>query len=686
MANEGLLYHPIADGVAGAFSARRALHNTAKRGPVLFGEPGGHARRLAASCSIRNTVTGLTLKMNPGGFDVRYSTGEGSDEVTSKRLPVPSLTKVTIKRVTTTAERINLTLEILAEFEVYTYGDFEVYAKSFLRRPESSAPLTIEFGHIRGYDGRGGGRHAITGAWVIGGGYTQEGAVWKCRFKAIAPANAIIQLDMSMIDDTYLKGKKFKAKVASGNNVFGVSSFHEYLLYALQNSGQKLTEDLTDGEEITAGGMTVGKVYKPFQGVPSVGSGQPAPTTAAPATLGAEDVIGVDTLAAEYLTLGYIVEAVNKLILGAANKREPKLKLNLRIDLDPEAWSYVPGSLFKSGYPTDVLFLNGSTTGAYHDGKDTSTGKNFEINVGDGCKSVSGYEAVHSKILLSRRAVIAPLVEALTNAEKERQASIKQGKGVSLSDLNIRIMSVGDFFEHIFNIIKNATGGYVNLTFSHPFREHANGGTMQVLEIINASMIYTLPTSVLYLRPLSGDGSTLTSTFDGKLPDNMVALAIITGTGTGSHTSGRTAGSSIDEKHPQKVLARQRLSYTTANATPPGVYAKIAASNFAAADMAAACSALADYYSLDKPSSWRTNGAGWTEYFDTELTADMEGLFPFLVGNRITSESVPKFLSLTNQMSFVVLDVDDVIESPGVWTTSVRARLCHHPVEQRAGG
>lgn len=670
MSNEGLLFHPIHPNVAGAFGARLSLHNAAKRGPVFWSAPGAHGRRLGAFCTVANNKKGVYLQMNKNGFEERYTSPH--------RLPSPTLTKVTIKRVTTTAERINLTLEILVEFEAYSKGQFERYADAFLKRPEVATPLTVHFGHIDKYGGRSGGTHTIRGVWVIGGGYTQEGAVWKCKFKAIAPANAILQIDMSNVDLGFLKGKHFLAKVGSGSQKYGVSSFHEYLLHCLQINGSKLTEDMQDGEEVMGTTGVIGKVYKPFNGSPIVDGGSTGGANTSPALSNA--VIGVDTGAVEYITLGFIVEAVNRVILETINKREPGLELSLKIILDPKDWSYVPGTLFKSGCPTEVLFLDGSKTGKYEDRATPGTGKDFEINVSN-TKSVSGYEANHSKLLLSRRAVIQPLVDALTEIRRTKEAQIKaKGKGTSLDTIDTRIMAVGDFFEHLFNLIKNATGGYVNLCFTHPFAEHINGGEMQELKIINASMIFRRPDSYLELKPLNGDGSTLSSTFDGKLPDSMVALAIITGTGTGSHTSGRAATDKprLTDKG-QLELARARLANTTSNSTPPGVYAKIAASNFSPSDMASACSALLDYRDLSLPSAWE-NGAGWTEYFDTELSAEMEGLYPFVVGNRITSESLPKFLSLRNKMSFVVLDVDDNIEAPGVWTTSVRARLCHHGI------
>lgn len=641
---------------------------------------GAHARRLSAWCKItgRGKTSGeQVLAMSTAGFEGRYSS--------KGRVPFPSLTSVTINRVTTTAERINLTVEILVEYETYTRSDFEVYADAFLRRPESAYPLVIEFGNIDDGTGRGYGKHTLTGAWVIGGGYTQEGSTWKCKFKAIAPAMGILQLDMTGYSSDIITSGVLKFLAISGQNqqqTQTVSSFLELILYFLQQSGTIPTKDLEDGTEVTANAQgltgTVGKVYKPFEGSPTSDGATAGNSSDSGAT--SKDTSGMDTGAAEYVTLGFLVELVNKVVIEpvVSSNRSPGLE-GLHIEFAPGNKSYIPRDCFKSGNPVDVLFLDGAKACNYAATDEANCGKDFEINVTSNCKAIEGNFVDHPKILIGRKFIFSILEDAIKNYNEVKEQAKLSDKSAALNDLKTQFLSVEAFFTSIFRAISTASGGYVDLVFSYPPDIHSKPASMRVIYILNPTYLSSGATGAPWeLLPIQGDGSTLSCTLDGKLPDSMVGLAIQTQIGAGSSTSAVAAGNEDKVGNlSEKDKAYKLLVTTTANTSPAGVFAKMAVSNFAVSDIAAACTALAEYRNLSRPSGWDAGGeGGWTEYFDTELSAELEGVYPIIVGNRFTADSVPKFLR--KNLSFVVLDVVDKLEAPGLWTTSIKARLCYH--------
>ena len=690
--SEDVLSQPFDDKVKGAFGARLAAHLQAKgqgNGSQISGGLGSHARRLNAWCVIskdrNDSKSGnnnnannadnskVSLSMNTNGFDSRYP-------VSSKRKPSsPSLKKVTINRVTTYAERINLTVEILVEFEVYTYDAFQTYANEFLRRPEDGKPITITFGHVDlDSQGRGIGECIIRDVWVIGGGYTQEESKWMCSFKAIAPASAALIVDMSQTSSAIPPNLTFKAKTALKSRTLKVGSLHEYILFALQSNGNKLTENLSDGEEVASSNTRftspIGKVYKPFEGSPVAKTGALTKLLGA----GKEAVDGVDTGAVEYISLLFVVELINRFVLEPTNKKQKGLEL--KIELLPDSVSWVPGRYFKSAYPTSVLFLSGvkGGSGTYKSDGDAAAGKDFEIGgkYFGGC--VKGYTCYHDKILISRRAVIAPLIEALNRIDDERAKSKKEGKAFDMNSFKSKIITVGSFFDALFRMIQSASGSYVNLCFTHLKDSFTGDKKTHILRIDNCSYISKDKPYIHTLRPITGDGNTLSVNITGKLPDSMVGLAILSSGGHGSDTATEMSPGSEnqDERKRERDIVLNSLVNTSTTADPPGVYAKIAESNFAEADMSAASLALQNAKNLSKPSAWQ-GGPGWTEFFEVEMSATMEGAFPILVGNRFTAEGLPQFVTVEKKLCFVALDIVDTIEAPGVWTTEIKTKLCH---------
>lgn len=668
-AEDSLLSQPFDETVLSALNARLERHVRAKEGPPSDFK-GMHGRRLAAWCYITHP-TGPPLTMTNAGFQNRYRPGD-------RRPQPPSLTNVSIHRVTTTAEKINLTVEVNVEFECYTLEQFFEYSHYYLRRPPTAEPLTVIFGNVEPSDGRGTGPHQLKGTVVIGGSYTQEGAIWKCKFKAITPGSAVSQIDMMQVGDKIPPNLTFKAmRILQSSSPENVVHLHEYILYHLQQNGQVLTEDVTDGTEVSIStpGYTnpIGKIYKSFKGDNVPGGKRRA---AWHLFWGNDENLGIDTGANEYVSLKYIVDLINDTVLKCVNEKEPGY--DLRIELKDDVYSYVPSYLFKSANPIEVLFLDGKTAGTYLSKGSKGTGKDFEEGGKYFGKCKRGGRVYFSKTLLNRRTVIAPLIGALKQYQEEVKQARRDDKSSDLGDIKPRLVSIGTFFNEIFQAIARASGYYVNLTFTLDKKSYEDDKTTHILKIVDANTVYQkVPPYVL--RPITGDGSSLSITVNGELGNNLVSLAMLEGTGPGSMTAAATAKEQSEiEANLQnsRWAAYKKLKHTSVKDEPPGVYAKIANSNFSPAACTDASAVLADYKRLVIPTAWEQD-EGWTEYFDIKLSAEIEGVFPLIVGNRITAEGLPPFHTVEKKMCFVILDVTDTIKAPGEWTTQIESRLCH---------
>lgn len=667
-----LLNQPFDGSVLSRLQSRNGIHDKMRNGGI--DAKGNQARRLSSWATV-SVEGGPSISTTQAGFEERYRKSD-------RRPQPPSLSRIVIRRATGTAEKINLSVEIEVEFEVYTYEDFLSYSTVYLRRSPDRKPLTIKWGNVDSYEGRGKGSHTITGILVIGGGFRRvEGRqnVYRCFFRAIAPGESILQLDSFQLGDTlpFSPGDKFKYSRVLFTGTEGVTSIPEQIMFDLQSSGQDLTKSFSDGYEPTSRsvipGTPMGKIYQPFDGSPA-GDASVVGWFSRTFNVGQEESTGQDSDAVEYISLEYLVELVNLTIVKAASKRTSN-QFNLKIKFADLHYSYFP-ALYKSGNPLNVLLLGGGG-GVYKSSDFPSRGKDFEESGGYFTSCKQGSKVDHKKILISRRAAINSLIQAMSEYKDEKKDARKDSKYADVSDVKQRALSVETLFNDIFQIIARATGYYVNLSFAYPKSVGQDKTSGQSIEIIDGSYV-TGQTQIWKVRPITGDGNSLRVDLDGKMPSDLVALSFIPGSGAGSQTSleysedgaGRTA---IEN---QKGILNSKLTHRSTNDVPAGVYAKIADSSFGEAEMQAACAALADYRNLEKPTGWG-GGTGFTEFFDINLSVTMEGVFPLIIGNRITSEGLPAFATTSKGWSFVVLEVVDTIEAPNNWTTEVRARLCH---------
>jgi hypothetical protein len=203
---------------------------------------------------------------------------------------------------------------------------------------------------------------------------------------------------------------------------------------------------------------------------------------------------------------------------------------------------------------------------------------------------------------------------------------------------------------------------------------------MQELIITDAMSISGEKVKLFEFDPIKGDGNCLSLVVEGKLPTDLVDLALVTGIREGSGTSGKVSEDTSYISNVKKEYDSILQKLTSTDETI-GVYAKMAKKEFSEDSIADACSTLSEFKkvfnAMQVMSGKNLNGKfSFTEYFDLEMKVEMEGTYPIIAGNIFTSTNLPDFARPSNGIGFVVMDVEDKIDATGVWTTSVSTRAC----------
>jgi hypothetical protein len=659
----------------GAMKARKGLHYNMRGGGVDLS--GDYKRRLPAwaSISIPNTkYPSLASKL--GGYTTTYNYNGDN------RPNGAILKSLSIKRVTGKAEKMNLTLEIDVEFEVFSYDAFVTYARAYLRREKDRNPITIRWGHGSDFNGRGLVSNKIEGAYIIAGGYSNTDMnTYVCRFNAIGPASAIANLDVLSCDVSYkFPNQKFTYGNSFMHSTENVTSLITKIMYDLQEGGKNRTAQFSDGYEPRssgmAGGNPVGKIYTTFPGFSKFGSFIMSFFNSK------DESTGLASDAHEYVSLQYLVDLINKTIISITNEKcGNKLKFVIAFE-DKYPYSYTPtsviGQKFRSADPVSVLFL-GRGSGNYKN--NAGQGKDFEVGGSffqTNC--VLGDYVAHRYILISRKAVVDELYTKFKelNTAREESTKNKTNKTDRISDVTY---SIKEFFETIFSKIARASGNYVNLSFRLPDPTKINDSLeMQKLIITDALSISGEKVELFEFDPIKGDGNCLSLVVEGKLPTDLVDLALVTGIREGSGTSGKI---SEDNSYISNVKKEydSLLEKLTSTDEQIGAYAKMAKKEFSEDSIADACSTLSEfkkvYNAMQVMEGKNLNGKfSFTEYFDLEMKVEMEGTYPIIAGNIFTSTNLPDFARPSNGIGFVVMDVEDKIDATGVWTTSLSTRAC----------
>lgn len=684
-----LLRQPFNGDVKNALAARKGLHTIMKNGGVST--TGNYSKRLPAwaRIEIMDDPTAPTIEMNRAGFVGKYNQSHG-------RPKGPSLRSLNIRRVTGYAEKMNLTLEIEVEFELFNFEDFELYARYYLRRHPDRKPLRISWGHGDSFGGRGLISNSIEGAMVLGGGFSNsELNTYICKFMAIGPANAICELDLFGVKDfqSIFKGNKFVTQRNSNDGGYKVTNIIQKIMHDLQweqNSELTTTSKKQDGFEPTlnsTGGISpnptkVGKIFKAFDG-----SKAPNRLDRFFNSNAAQEQTGIESDAHEYVSLEYIVWLINSTVLKTVNdKCGNQLKFKIEFMEAGKHYSAIPKDLghFRSANPVDVLFLDKQKkSGNYTVVDDASVGKDFTVTPNGGvsyfadCVDISEGKLNHKKILIERRTVIAPIIDVLRIKNEDEKDSKKESVRNERGTDNI--LRLKNFFDGLFEKINRASGGYVNLSLVNYDATNSDRNKLQRLRIMDTHAVTNEPAPLILLDPVKGDGSSFRVSIDGKLPDNLVALSLTPGLGEGSNVNAKYSEDSVRLSDLTAQSDELRLKLTSQDISD-GCYAKLASDSFSDAAVQDCVSTLSEYRKVKAAIKFLTGQKyeqfDFVEYFDVFMNIEMEGVYPVIAGNVFSSTNLPSFARPDNKIGFVALDIEDKIEAPGIWTTSIQARMC----------
>ena len=683
-----LLRQPFSLKVESALAARKAEHRRMQNGGLST--TGNYTKRLPAwaRIEIMDEPLAPTIEMNRLGFQGKYNQAHG-------RPKGPSLRSLNIRRVTGYAEKMNLTLEIEVEFEVFNFEDFDLYARYYLRRHPDRKPLKISWGNGDSFGGRGLVSNSIEGAMVLSGGFTNtELNTYQCKFVAIGPANAICELDLFGVKDfqKLFPGNKFVTQRNSNDGGYLVTNIIQKIMHDLQweqNSNLTTTSKKQDGYEPilnSTGGVSpnparVGKIFSAFDG-----SKAPNRLNRLFDTNGTQEQTGIESDAHEYVSLEYIVWLINSTVLRTVNDKCGN-QLEFKIDFMPkgEHYSAIPRTLghFRSANPIDVLFLDKQkVSGKYTVTGDNSVGKDFTVTPNfpshfEDCVDVSQGRLNHKKILIERRTVIQPIISVLkmkSEDEKDaRQDVIRNDRGTD------NILRLKTFFDAIFEKINRASGGYVNLSLVNYDPVDSDRKKLQRLRIMDTHAVTDKPAPLILLDPVKGDGNSFRVTLDGKLPDSLVALSLLPGVGEGSNVNAKYSQDAIQLRDLDTQQQELRVKLTSDN-IERGCYAKLAADSFSEAAVQDCVSTLAEFRKISAAIKFligqKFERFDFVEYFDVFMNIEMEGAYPIIAGNVFSSTNLPTFARPDNKIGFVALDIEDKIEAPGFWTTTIQARMC----------
>lgn len=644
---------------------------------------------------------GLELSMNQAGFDDRYNR-------TTFRPHPPSLTKVTLTRNAGVGYSINLSITITVEFEVYSYEEFNRYAKAYLRRDQKN-PIKLEWGNVNSFSSRGLTRHVLGGMYIVTGGYTTTPSnTFICTFKAIAAAESIGGLPMFISGDLVNRFKDTNNTI-NGQSV-GSTSEHKVKgladivnLHLLVTGDNSIINIPQDGYEVPntspalaqyLRGNKIGKVYIPG---PEMDPNSNSSKGNIPNPKKGPD--GQQLL--EYVTLEYIVGLLQVGVLDYYNEELNRTLQNegagfklkfAEVNGEEDPYSLIPTPvpfLFKSCNPREVLFL-GSECGTYL--TTTNRGQDFEVNLTDNLKAVTiqgsfpglAYKIKHRKILIGKQVLIDLLVNKLSTVNSTTQQDDNTEKNITVSATSERVLTVKNFLEeHIFSLIDKASGGMVKLSLSidpamqSEVTNENNEIAANTIRIFDKSVITNKNgLNIWQFDPIAGDGNVFSLQLQADLPRDLLAVALYYQTPTAAGSANKESqGTDSDNSAAQLTSCAKVAQSLLVQDEKEGLWPQLITSGFNAEKSNAIAAALREIMvciSNSQAQAATIEDQDLTGFMPVNMTVEMEGIFPIKIGNLFTSTNLPDHQSRKAGMAGICVEVTDVIEKPGIWTTSIR--------------
>lgn len=702
MSNGDPFRQPLHPTVASRLNQRQITHRRALSADGSVTQK----MRLPAWAKIsKKGSEGLELSMNQAGFDVRY------DKTTLRPQP-PSLTKVTITRDSGRGYALNLTFTVTVEFEVYSYEEFNKYAKAYLRRDQKN-PIKLEWGNVNSFSGRGLIQHVLGGMYIVTGGYTTTPSnTFVCTFKAIAAAESISGLPMFNSGDLINRFKDNNNTI-NGQSV-GSTSEHKVKgladivnLHLLVTGDNSIINIPQDGYEVPNSspaltqylrGNKIGKIYIPGPEIDTNSEPSKGNTTEPKKGPNGQQLL-------EYVTLEYIIGLLQVGILDYYNEELNRTLQNdgagfklkfAEVDGDEDPYSIIPTPvpfLFKSCNPREVLFL-GSECGKYL--TTTGRGQNFEVNLSDNLTAATlegtFYKIKHRKILISKRVLIDLLVNKISTINSTTQQDDNKEKNITVSATSERVLTVQNFLEeHIFSLITKASGGMIKLSLSidpamqSEVSNENNIKASNTLRILDKSVITNKDgIRVWQFDPIGGDGNLFSFQLQADLPRDLLAVALYYQMPTAAGSANKESqGTDSDNSAAQLTSCQKVAQSLLVQDEKEGLWPQFISTGFNAEKSQAIEAALTEIMVCISNSQAQVTSLGDQDlsgFMPVDMTMEMEGIFPIKLGNLFTSTNLPDHQSLKAGMAGICVEVTDVIEKPGIWTTSARAKVAAVPV------
>ena len=442
-------------------NSRKTLYTSNIKGPNYY-KP---ATRPSSFAKIEKQGLVVSTYVDEKTFDSVYKTGFK---------PNPVLQRLEVERVGQDASTVNLHLRIRAEFECFDYEDFLSFSEVFCKTDPTNK-LTVRFGHINSPDGYN-TVVTYTNVYIVYGMFrSTDQNSFICSFQAITGGEAVPSIDIMGLGSLRVGNSTLQyindfAWWRGGDRLVDVTGIYELLLYDAQKKGQTLTSSYPDGQIISPSDINYGSfreqyfgklnisndghiaVYKPVKGYSQFDTTERINKyfNIDPAGIKEQPYYSLEYITARILNQFGIRKFLDNYTKG------PGLN-GAAIGFPDEPHSYIPpggSTALRSAEPYEMLIC-GQGAGKY---VYANKGKDWDKQVEGRIHAFQGNVIDYRKILIHRDVIKTTFENSIVN---HSQKSVSENPTANSND--DRILSIKTFCDNLFLLIKNHTGGQINL-------------------------------------------------------------------------------------------------------------------------------------------------------------------------------------------------------------------------------
>jgi hypothetical protein len=596
--------------------------------------PGG-GTGTPAYCKISSG--GLTLPVDDMTFNAMYQ---------QKFKPGASLESVNIRL----GGNYGLTLEVEFTFICNTLEEYERFEKQFCVFGNT---FDVEYGyagtHAKGYTQTKKIKGFVTCSFSMG--TTQEGG-YNVKVIGIAPAASLNTLTVQMGIDS--KGRKFK----SGRQTHSVTSMIELLAYHAQRNGNQSIDSATDGEVVKTpldGAPLVIYASNHFKGF----------FTRFSDNIFSNEVSKNSKVV--YVSLEWIVNCLNTEIFPEyakiANAQDASKLNKYKIKFDKDlSVSYIDENC-RSANPLSMLIL-GNDLGKYKSG---SSGKDFESTTAPGeiqavNRKVNNRHEIDIKKILIERSV---LIDALSFQWEKPKA----GEKTEVKQEEEGGTKIDEFFGKLFNVIKEETGGAIQLRLGmHPdaLNDEKKMGELYIFDENNGYFSNKIQCAVF--DPIQGDGTTRVCNITADVGSKEYQGQAFASAKTKNAVKNEADGKPNDE-------VKQEDTYTeTVKKITELVNKTIPESDFDEQHLIS----LRDLQGTLRQTNPKKKELDFLVYAGLGIDIELDGIDGFFVGNAIMTTQLSKRYR-DAKTYFSVISVEHTFTGQSSeWTTKIQGPLSFH--------